>query len=205
MARKLTESQQRQVNYTRLRYIGFTKQEATDLVSTRRTLPSGRVIKVALLDLSTPFIKTMMKSRARSWERAKKRGVSRVQFEKRIRERLKKGVTVRHRDGSKKHHDINSVWDLVRVYEDRYTDSHPEYKKTSQPKRPITGEDIKSHKSKRMSEEQNRQREIEYIKSEVLKAEKLIKQETDAIKRQALVENLIKYKQQNKQRYGVDF
>lgn len=135
MTKKLTQNQQRQVNYTRLRYDGFTKKEATGLVSTKRTLASGRVITVALLNLKTPFIHTMIKSRSRAWERAKNKGESRVHFEKRINARNVKA-------------GIKGIWDLVKVYEKRYIDKHPEYGKDKKEKRAITGEDIAEHRSK---------------------------------------------------------
>ena len=192
MAKKLTQPQQRQVNYTRLRYDGFTKKEATGLVSTKRTLPSGRVISVALLNLKTPFIHTMIKTRSRAWERAKLKGESRVHFEKRINARNAKA-------------GIKGIWDLVRVYEKRYTDKHPEYKKDKKEKRAISGDDIKRQRSKRMSQEQARQRDIDFVKSEVLRAERMITQESDPAKKQALRELVARYKVLSKERFGQDF
>jgi len=90
----------------------------------------------------------MMKSRARAWERAKRAGISRIKFEKRIKEQYKKGMLVIRND-TRVRVPINDVWDIVRVYEERFTDKHPEYyKEKKKQKTPVTDEDVSRGRKK---------------------------------------------------------
>lgn len=127
MARLLSDQQQ--INYNRLYTAGFSAKEAQDLVSTERQV-GGRTIEVSLLNLNDSLVRTMIRTRARAAQRAKRAGLSRQEFIMNTRRRLLA-------------QGIDSIWDLLRAYEKRFPnlgDSPPA--KGSHHKTAITDKDI---------------------------------------------------------------
>jgi len=61
-------------NYNVLRYAGFLPFEAIELVRTSRMTPSGK-IKITPVPLNIPYVKEMIRDRARAFRVAKRQGV----------------------------------------------------------------------------------------------------------------------------------
>lgn len=137
MARSI--DQQKEINTFRLHRAGFNSKEIQDAISTQRTLPDGSTKEVPILDLSVPFIRRMIRTRARAAQRHKQQGWTRQQHEDWV-DRIYKAKGLDKLD--------SPFWGLVRIYEDEFSRDNPEYAKAAKVKKHLNRGDIKSQKKK---------------------------------------------------------
>jgi len=100
----------RQARYERRRRNGFLPFEAR---------PLSRISE------KVPYMPQLIATRASLLARAKREGWSRARYETYIKEQYrKKGWRKLNRPGTKV---VDDPWQMLRDYEDRYKDKHPEY------------------------------------------------------------------------------
>ncbi len=109
--------------YNTLVNAGFLPEEAGTLLSSMRRLPTGKRIRVNPLPLDIPYVKEMIRERARAFRRAKKEGI--INTWKEWRETIIDGVYVNF-DYLNDEGEVDP-WKMLRHWEERYKDKHPEY------------------------------------------------------------------------------
>lgn len=104
-----------------LRAAGFLKEEIIAATRTTRTLSSGKMIKTEPLSLSVPYVKYMIKERARGYRLARKQGLGRNQYIEMIKEHIYSDLDMLNEVG-----EID-FWQLLRREEERWKAAYPEY------------------------------------------------------------------------------
>lgn len=113
-----------------LKKAGFLPFEIREMLSTTRTLPSGKVIKVKSPNLSSPFLKGIIRERAKRAKgfrksRKEHRELTPAQFSRQYRNSVIEELYVSNNwfneDGNP------DFWQLLRKAEDDYRNKHPEY------------------------------------------------------------------------------
>lgn len=120
--------------YQALRYAHFLPEEAREFAKTTRITSSGKRIKVSAMPLNVPYIKDMIRERARAFRRGVRDGL--VKSLKDWREVIIEGIYIElgflDEDGN------IGPWQLLRYNEDKYKDQHPEYQSPYKAKRKTT-------------------------------------------------------------------
>lgn len=111
----------RQNKIRALRSAGFLPLEIAQMVSSTRTLGDGRKIRVKPLPLDVPYIKYMIRERARGYRLSKRQGMKPSEFRTMIEEEIYDNLDFYKPDGS------IDFWQLLRREEERWKQTHPEY------------------------------------------------------------------------------
>lgn len=111
----------RQNRYTKLRQSGFLPFEAR---------PLSRVpFKIC------PYMRQLIRDRQADFLEAKREGATRAQYENQIKEAYGKNKWLTERETKKGVKYIEAdPWKMLRDYEDRFRDKHPEYESPWEPK-----------------------------------------------------------------------
>jgi hypothetical protein len=125
----------RQKVYNALKNVGFLPFEARDITRVSRITPSGKRIKVRPIPLSVPYVKEMIRERAKEHRAAKAAGVTDTEWIKRIRDRYDENDWY-NREGNR------SLWPMIREYEDRYRAKHPQYESPGEKRKRKTTRDF---------------------------------------------------------------
>lgn len=103
--------------------LGMIKREIGQMVSTRRTLPDGRVIKVIPLPITVPYVKELIRTRTVAFRNAKRQGIvkTRQEWDNFIIESVYVANNYLKEDGR------IDFWQMLRNWEERYKEKFPEY------------------------------------------------------------------------------
>ena len=94
---------------------GFLPFEIRQFTRTTRTTPKGKHIRVSRMSLDTPYIQEMIQERAETYTKALELKLSRSQWVLTIKEMYEDRYW------------FNDPWEMLRAWEERYKDKHPEY------------------------------------------------------------------------------
>jgi len=143
MARHIKRLSQVERTRRALDKAGFLPFEYMAFTSTRRVTPSGKTIRVAPMPLDIPYIKEMIRERARAFRRAIKVGMKIEDYIDMITDDLYGELDLLDEDGNP------DPWQYLRRQEDRYKDRHPEYKSPYKAKKKKVDFDRKYNEGKK--------------------------------------------------------
>lgn len=98
---------------------GFSAREVREILRTTRILSNGKRIRVAPLPLDVPYVKEIIRQRARNYRRALSSGMTRGQYIHSITETVYPDFLDENGNPD--------FWKYLRYIENKYKDEHPEY------------------------------------------------------------------------------
>lgn len=127
--------------YRALRLAHFLPFEIREFARTVRITPSGKRIRVQPLPLNIPWIKDMIRERARGYRAARKAGLSNREFNEMIVEDMYAFNELLDDNGEP------DPWQYLRRQKEKYKDKHPDYESPYKAKKP-KGKDFTSKYAK---------------------------------------------------------
>ena len=131
-------------NINALSNAGFLPFEIREMLSTRRRLPNGKVIKVEPLPLNNPMLKEFIRERAKGIRRARRQGLSQAEIREMIIENMYGDNDFFNEQGNP------DFWQEFRQFEEEYKTKHPEYARPPKKRRDfISKEDLEIQRRRR--------------------------------------------------------